>query len=249
MDEESQDVNLTSGGYSEEFLDVGITDNGDYPEGVDGEHFAGRRFPRCNRAKRDLYVTEPASQHAALSAVMCEFEQALATEVQKELMPELGEPGLDPAMFTPEPRNIKDMLKLPMELRKPWMRSEKSELKNLVDNGTFAIEDPNSEDKVIGPTMVYKAKINSDGTLDKLKTRIVARGDMMQGVDFGDTWAPMASLRLLRLFCAEAARVGGIIKQLDFIGASLQAKVGNRVFIQLPSIYGTLYPEYSQYCG
>ena len=51
------------------------------------------------------------------------------------------------------------------------------------------------------------------------------------------------------MFCAEAAWVGGSIKQLDFIGAFLQANVHHRTFVKLPSIYGDLFPEYRQYCG
>ena len=35
---------------------------------------------------------------------------------------------------------------------------------------------------------VYKAKIQSDGSLDKLKLRIVVRGDLKNKKMVGDTW-------------------------------------------------------------
>ena len=44
---------------------------------------------------------------------------------------------------------------------------------------------------------VYKANIQSDGSLDKLKLRIVVRGDLQNKKMVGDTWSPTASLRNL----------------------------------------------------
>ena len=80
---------------------------------------------------------------------------------------------------------------------------------------------------------VYKAKIQSDGSLDKLKLRIVVRGDLQNKEIVGDTWSPTASTRNLKYFLADAAKRKAIVNQLDFIGAFLQAKVKNRVFFKL----------------
>ena len=38
---------------------------------------------------------------------------------------------------------------------------------------------------------VYKAKKPSDGSLDKLKLRILVRGDLHDNKLVGDTWSPM----------------------------------------------------------
>ena len=78
---------------------------------------------------------------------------------------------------------------------------------------------------------VYKAKIQSDGSLDKLKLRIIVRGDLKYKEMVGDTWSPTASMRNLNYFLADAAKHKAIVHQLDFIGAFLQAKVKNRVFL------------------
>ena len=53
---------------------------------------------------------------------------------------------------------------------------------------------------------VYKAKIQSDGSLDKLKLRIVVRGDLQNKEMVGDTWSPTASMRNLKYFLADAAK-------------------------------------------
>ena len=84
---------------------------------------------------------------------------------------------------------------------------------------------------------VYKAKIQSDGSLDKLKLRIVVRGDFQNKEMVGDTWSPTSFMRPLKYFLADAAKHKTIVHQLYFIGEFLQAKVKNRVFVKLEIRY------------
>ena len=70
---------------------------------------------------------------------------------------------------------------------------------------------------------VYKAKIQSDGSLDKLKLIIVVRGDLKNNEMVGDTWSPTASMSTLEYFLADAAKHKSRFHQLDFIGSFLQA--------------------------
>ena len=72
---------------------------------------------------------------------------------------------------------------------------------------------------------VYKAKIQSDGSLDKLKLRIVVRVDFQNKEMIGDTWSPTSSMRNLKHFLSDAAKYKSRVHQLHFIGAFLQAKV------------------------
>ena len=96
---------------------------------------------------------------------------------------------------------------------------------------------------------VYKAKIQSDGSLDKFKLRIVVRGDFQTKEMVGDTWSPTASMRTLNYFLAAAAKHKARVHQLDFIGAFLQAKVKNRVFVKLDIRYTDYFPSYAKYFG
>ena len=89
---------------------------------------------------------------------------------------------------------------------------------------------------------LYKGKIQSDGRLDKLKLRIVVRGDLQNKEMVGDTWSPTAYMRTLNYFLADAAEHKARIHQLDFIGAFLQAKVKNRVFVKLDIRYTDYFP-------
>ena len=59
----------------------------------------------------------------------------------------------------------------------------------------------------------------------------------------GDTWSPTASMRTLKYFLAYAAKYKARVHQIDFIGAFLQAKVKNRVFVKLAMRYADYFPE------
>ena len=56
-------------------------------------------------------------------------------------------------------------------------------------------------------------------------------------------------MRNLKYFLADAAKHKARVHQLDFIGAFLQAKVKNRVFVKLDMKYADYFPEYAQYFG
>ena len=96
---------------------------------------------------------------------------------------------------------------------------------------------------------VYKAKIQSGGSLDKLKLIMLVRGDLQNKEMVGDTWSPTASMRTLKYFLADAAKHKTRVHQIDFIGAFLQVKVKNRVFLKLDMRYADCFPEYAQYFG
>ena len=72
---------------------------------------------------------------------------------------------------------------------------------------------------------VYKDKIQSDGSLDKLKLRIVVRGYLQNKELVGDTWSPTASMRTLKFFLADATKRKARVHQLDFMGAFLQRNI------------------------
>ena len=71
---------------------------------------------------------------------------------------------------------------------------------------------------------VYKAKVLSDGSLDKLKLGIVAIGDMQNKEPVGDTWSPTSSMRNLKYLLADAFKHKSRAHQLDFIGEFFQSK-------------------------
>ena len=63
------------------------------------------------------------------------------------------------------------------EIKKPWIKANLKEINNLINNQTFLVEDPEKDQPVTPYIDSYKANIQSDGSLDKLKLRIVIRED------------------------------------------------------------------------
>ena len=178
--------------------------------------------------------------HKVFSTIVKDISQELTN---------FGESGSKVSHLIPEPRNFPEVKKLSENIRKPWLKATLKEINNLINNQTFMIEDPNDGEPVTPCVDVYKAKIQSDGSLDKLKLRIVAREDLENKEMIGDTWSPTASMRTLKYFPADTAKHKARVQQLDFIGEFLQAKVKNRVFVKLDMRYADYFPEYAQYFG
>ena len=89
---------------------------------------------------------------------------------------------------------------------------------------------------------VYKAKIQSDGSLDKLKSIIVVRGDLQKKELVGDTWSTTSSMIKLNYLFVDTAKHKARVHQLYFIGEFLQTKVKNIVFVKLDIRYKDYFP-------
>ena len=178
--------------------------------------------------------------HKVFSTVVKEISQELTA---------LRESGSEVSHFIPEPRNFAEVKKLSEKIKKPWLKATIKEIKNLINNQNVLIKDQNEGEPVTPCMDVYKAKIQSDGSIEKLKLRIVVRGDLQNKEMVGDTWSPTASMRTLNYFLADAAKHKARVHQLDFIGALLEAKVKNRVFVKLDIRYTDYFTKYAQYFG
>ena len=99
----------------------------------------------------------------------------IVNEISQDLKA-MGESGSEVSHFIPEPRNFSEVTKLSENLRKSWLKATFKEIKNLINNQNFLIEYQNEGEHVTTCMDVYKAKIQSDRSLDKLKFRIVVRG-------------------------------------------------------------------------
>ena len=159
--------------------------------------------------------------------------------------------GTDPSIFMPPPPNMNAVLRIQNhKVRRAWIRACKKEIATLIDHKTFKLVDPPKGTKIIPVMEDLRVKILEDGSLDKLKVRIVVRGDIQRRFqDSVNNWSPTASHRSFKLFLANATKYKCRIKQLDFVGAYLQAKMQSDVWICIPKYYATLFSEYKEYFG
>ena len=100
-------------------------------------------------------------------------------------------------------------------------KSNSKEIKNIISIQNFLVQEPEKGEPVTPCMDVYKAKIQSYGSLDKLKLIIVVRGDLQNKELVGDTWSPKSSMRTLKYFLAYAVNHKARVNQLDFTGSLL----------------------------
>ena len=113
--------------------------------------------------------------------------KTVVKEIPQDLPP-LGESGSEVSYFIPEPRNFVEVTKFLDDIKKPWLKATQKEIKNIIKNQTFLVQETETGETVTPCMDVYKAKIQSDGSLDKLKFRIVVRGDLKNKELVGGTW-------------------------------------------------------------
>ena len=111
-------------------------------------------------------------------------------------------------------------------------------LKNMIKNQPFLIQDPRKEEPVTPCMDVYMTKIKSDGILDKLKFMIVVRGDFQNKEIIGDTCYSTASTSTLEYLPAYTSKQNSRVHQFYFIGSFLKVNVKHGIFAKLYNRYG-----------
>ena len=95
-----------------------------------------------------------------------------------QVLPIMGESGSEVSHLIPESRNFTEVAIFSYDIKKPWLKVTMKEIKNLINNQTFLVEDSDKGDTVTPCMDVYKARNQSDGSLDKLNLRILVVGDL-----------------------------------------------------------------------
>ena len=63
-------------------------------------------------------------------------------------LPPLGESGSEVSHFIPEPINFAEVTKFSDNVQKPWIKATQNEIKNLMNNQTFLVQDPEKGEPV-----------------------------------------------------------------------------------------------------
>ncbi|BBH00217.1 multidrug resistance-associated protein 9 [Prunus dulcis] len=116
-----------------------------------------------------------------------------------------------------------------------WIKAMKDELSMIEKNATWELVDRPSSKPVIGVKWVFKTKLNLDGSVQKNKARLVAKGySQKPGVDYNETFAPVARLDTIRTLIALAAQKGWQLYQLDVKSAFLNGVLEEEVYVDQP---------------
>lgn len=119
-----------------------------------------------------------------------------------------------------------------------WRLAMDTELQALESNQTWSVVSLPHGKSVVGCRWVYKAKFRADGTLERYKARLVAKGYTQQeGVDYFETFSPVAKIVTVRTILALAAIHGWSLIQLDVNNAFLHGDLTEEVYMSLPPGY------------
>ena len=128
------------------------------------------------------------------------------------------------------PRSYTEAMSSPL-----WREAVSRELDAHQQNGTWQFVPLPPGRKAIGSKYVFKLKLNPDGSVERAKARLTAKGcSQVPGSDYTDTFAPTLFYNTLRAVLAIVAAEDYELHHLDVETAFLNARVQEDLYMQVP---------------
>ncbi|KAL0402109.1 UNVERIFIED_CONTAM: Retrovirus-related Pol polyprotein from transposon RE2 [Sesamum latifolium] len=125
-----------------------------------------------------------------------------------------------------------------------WLEAMKTEMDSMGSNQDWTLIDPPKGARPIGCKWVYKRKLGADGEVTAFKARLVAKGYTQRpGVDFEETYSPLAMAKSIRILLAKAAWYDYEIWQMDVKMAFLNGFIEEEIFMDQPEGFTTVGEE------
>ncbi|GJZ56453.1 retrovirus-related pol polyprotein from transposon TNT 1-94 [Tanacetum coccineum] len=129
-----------------------------------------------------------------------------------------------------EPKTYKDAL-----TQSCWIKAMQEELYEFEHLEVWELVPRPDKVMVITLKWIYKVKLDELGGILKNKARLVARGYRQEeGIDFEESFAPVARLEAVRIFLAFAAHMNMIVYQMDVKTAFLNGILREEVYVSQP---------------
>ncbi|WVZ78229.1 LOW QUALITY PROTEIN: hypothetical protein U9M48_025977 [Paspalum notatum var. saurae] len=127
-----------------------------------------------------------------------------------------------------------------------WCKAMEEEIKALNENQTWDLVPRPKDVKPISCKWVYKVKTRPDGTIERYKARLVARGFSQQyGLDYEETFSPVAKITTVRVLLALAAHKSWRLWQMDVKNAFLHGELDKEIYMEQPKGFQSkTHPEY-----
>ena len=116
-----------------------------------------------------------------------------------------------------------------------WKKAIKAEIEAHEENGTWEMVKTPQAGTLLTAKWVFTIKRDTEGNIQRFKARLVARGfQQRQGIDFEETFAPVARIETLRTLLAICAAKEWIFEQFDITTAFLNGKLKEEVYLTPP---------------
>ena len=116
-----------------------------------------------------------------------------------------------------------------------WLEAMKSEMGSMYENQVWTLVDLPNDRKAVENKWIFKKKTDADGNVTVYKARLVAKGfRQIQGVDYDETFSPVAMLKSVRIMLAVAAFFDYEIWQMDVKTAFLNGNIEEELYMMQP---------------
>ncbi|GJT02089.1 retrotransposon protein, putative, ty1-copia subclass [Tanacetum coccineum] len=132
-----------------------------------------------------------------------------------------------------EPTSYKAAM-LDLESNK-WIDAMNAEIQSMMDNMVWVLVDLPPGCKTVGSRWLFKKKTDMDGIVHVYKARLVAKGyTQLYGVDYEETFSPVADIRAIRILISIAAYYDYEIWQMDVKTAFLNGYLDEDIYMVQP---------------
>ncbi|KAG7544681.1 Retrotransposon Copia-like N-terminal [Arabidopsis suecica] len=195
--------------------------------------FSTSVLPMSTPVALDALPEHHMHNHASSSAPHSTGESSAVPVTIETVTPATGQSFVLSCSIETEPQNFKQAIAHPH-----YPKAMDLEISALEQNGTWSIESLPPGKTAIGCKWVYTIKYNPDGSIERYKARLVAKGYTQQeGIDYIDTFSPVAKLASVKLVLGLAAIYGWTLTQMDVTNAFLHGVLDEEIFMSLPQGY------------
>nr|GEY54238.1 zinc finger, CCHC-type [Tanacetum cinerariifolium] len=116
-----------------------------------------------------------------------------------------------------------------------WKEAINDEIDSIMGNNTWVLNDLPPRCKPLGCKWIFKRNLKVNGTVEKFKARLVIQ-DFKQksGIDYFDTYAPVARISTIRLLISMVSIYNLIIHQMDVKTTFLNRELEEEVYMNQP---------------